>query len=78
MRAKQGRVHVKTVTERRGDCPDTQTGPYRYTHPSPRHGYPWRQLHMYTHAQGLFVFFFLVMGFELRAYTLSHSTSPVL
>jgi hypothetical protein len=26
----------------------------------------------------LFFFFFLVLGFELRAYTLSHSTSPFL
>jgi hypothetical protein len=27
---------------------------------------------------GLFFFFFEVLGFELRTYTLSHSTSPFL
>jgi hypothetical protein len=31
-----------------------------------------------TEAYGYFFFFFAVLGFELRAYTLSHTTNPVL
>jgi hypothetical protein len=30
------------------------------------------------HFYFLFIYFFALLGFELRAYTLSHSTSPFL
>jgi hypothetical protein len=37
-----------------------------------------RRLCIIIHATTSFFFFFAVLGFELRAFTLSHSTNPVI